>query len=210
MKAWEFMVSYLTLGKPYMTAEQFREGKAQMEIVQSLAKWKRLALRDYGFEMGEGLYTDMNAIRPDETIDELHSIYVDQWDWERVITPLPSVETDGGTDTTEAAGGGGDDEIIVGVSWNNFNEPRWANFDEPAIIEAVARYHNLRSSDITGKKRTRVLTRPRHIAMYSRARLDTLTDMCRLPFNISQLEYSGHDQYVFRVVAAAEDDAPRV
>lgn len=46
-------------------------------------------------------------------------------------------ETDGGTDTTEAAGGGGDEEIIVGVSWNNFNEPRWANFDEPAIIEAV-------------------------------------------------------------------------
>jgi aspartate--ammonia ligase len=61
------------------------DGKAQIEIVQSLAKWKRLALRDYGFEMGEGLYTDMNAIRPDETIDELHSIYVDQWDWETII-----------------------------------------------------------------------------------------------------------------------------
>lgn len=57
------------------------------EIVQSLAKWKRMALADYGFSPGEGLYTDMNAIRPDEIIDETHSIYVDQWDWERVMTP---------------------------------------------------------------------------------------------------------------------------
>ncbi len=55
------------------------------EIVQSLAKWKRVALADYGFKYGEGLYTDMNAIRPDECLDNLHSIYVDQWDWERVI-----------------------------------------------------------------------------------------------------------------------------
>ncbi|MEW5937641.1 MAG: aspartate--ammonia ligase [Candidatus Thermoplasmatota archaeon] len=55
------------------------------EIVQSLAKWKRLALADYGFKHGEGLYTDMNAIRPDERLDNLHSIYVDQWDWEMVI-----------------------------------------------------------------------------------------------------------------------------
>jgi len=57
------------------------------EIVQSLAKWKRMALADYGFAPGEGIYTDMNAIRPDETIDETHSIYVDQWDWERVMAP---------------------------------------------------------------------------------------------------------------------------
>jgi aspartate--ammonia ligase len=56
------------------------------EIVQSLAKWKRLALAEYGFHHGEGLYTDMNAIRPDEVVDNLHSIYVDQWDWERVIS----------------------------------------------------------------------------------------------------------------------------
>lgn len=56
-----------------------------MEIVHSLAKWKRLALKQYGFCPGEGLYTDMNAIRRDETLDNLHSIYVDQWDWERVI-----------------------------------------------------------------------------------------------------------------------------
>lgn len=57
------------------------------EIVQSLAKWKRMALADYGFQAGEGLYTDMNAIRPDEHLDPIHSIYVDQWDWERIITP---------------------------------------------------------------------------------------------------------------------------
>lgn len=59
--------------------------KEKAEIVQSLAKWKRIALADYGFKHGEGLYTDMNAIRPDETLDNLHSIYVDQWDWERII-----------------------------------------------------------------------------------------------------------------------------
>lgn len=56
------------------------------EIVQSLAKWKRLALAQYGFEPGEGLYTDMNAIRRDEETDNLHSVFVDQWDWEKVIT----------------------------------------------------------------------------------------------------------------------------
>jgi len=56
------------------------------EIVQSLAKWKRMALGRYGFNTGEGLYTDMNAIRRDEEPDNLHSIYVDQWDWEMVIT----------------------------------------------------------------------------------------------------------------------------
>ncbi len=55
------------------------------EIVHSLAKWKRMALKNYGFSRGEGLYTDMNAIRRDEMTDNLHSIYVDQWDWELVI-----------------------------------------------------------------------------------------------------------------------------
>jgi len=57
-----------------------------MEIVHSLAKWKRQALRDYGFALHEGLYTDMNAIRRDEDMDNLHSVYVDQWDWERIIS----------------------------------------------------------------------------------------------------------------------------
>jgi aspartate--ammonia ligase len=62
-------------------------GGMRAEIVQSLAKWKRMALADYGFAPGEGLYTDMNAIRPDEVLDAIHSIYVDQWDWERVMGP---------------------------------------------------------------------------------------------------------------------------
>lgn len=57
----------------------------ELEIVQSLAKWKRNALSKYGLLNGYGLYTDMNAIRPDEEVDNLHSIYVDQWDWEKVI-----------------------------------------------------------------------------------------------------------------------------
>lgn len=59
--------------------------KGICEIVHSLAKWKRMALGRYGFKVSEGLYTDMNAIRRDEEVDNLHSIYVDQWDWERVI-----------------------------------------------------------------------------------------------------------------------------
>ncbi len=57
-----------------------------VEVVQSLAKWKRIALKEYDFKPGEGLYTNMNAIRRDETLDNLHSCYVDQWDWEKVIT----------------------------------------------------------------------------------------------------------------------------
>ena len=60
-------------------------GEKKMEIVQSLAKWKRMALADLGFKPGYGLYTDMNAIRPDDDIDAIHSIYVDQWDWEKVM-----------------------------------------------------------------------------------------------------------------------------
>ncbi|GAE87029.1 aspartate--ammonia ligase [Acetivibrio straminisolvens] len=60
--------------------------KTEAQIVHSLAKWKRMALHRYGFKPGEGLYTDMNAIRRDEEMDNLHSIYVDQWDWEKVIT----------------------------------------------------------------------------------------------------------------------------
>lgn len=58
---------------------------AHAEVVQSLAKWKRMALKKYGFSIGRGLYTDMNAIRKDEELDNIHSIYVDQWDWELMI-----------------------------------------------------------------------------------------------------------------------------
>ncbi len=65
------------------TVKEQNERKA--EVVQSLAKWKRYALKKYGFHYGEGLYTDMNAIRRDEYTDNIHSIFVDQWDWERII-----------------------------------------------------------------------------------------------------------------------------
>ncbi|MCI6631114.1 MAG: aspartate--ammonia ligase [Lachnospiraceae bacterium] len=61
------------------------QNEAPAEIVQSLAKWKRYALKKYGFHIGEGLYTDMSAIRRDEETDNIHSIYVDQWDWEKII-----------------------------------------------------------------------------------------------------------------------------
>ena len=58
----------------------------KIEIIHSLAKWKRIALRRYGYGVDEGIYTDMNAIRRDEDLDNLHSIYVDQWDWELTIS----------------------------------------------------------------------------------------------------------------------------
>ncbi len=63
-----------------------RENGATAEVVHSLAKWKRMALYKYNFNVGEGLYTDMNAIRRDEELDNLHSVYVDQWDWEKIIS----------------------------------------------------------------------------------------------------------------------------
>lgn len=62
-----------------------KETGRKAQVVHSLAKWKRMALYKYGFSVGEGIYTDMNAIRRDEDMDNLHSIYVDQWDWEKVI-----------------------------------------------------------------------------------------------------------------------------
>ena len=62
------------------------ETKTDAQVVHSLAKWKRLALYKYGFKPGEGLYTNMNAIRRDEELTNLHSVYVDQWDWEKIIT----------------------------------------------------------------------------------------------------------------------------
>ena len=60
---------------------------AVAEVVHSLAKWKRMMLADYGISNGYGIYTDMNALRPDEELDNIHSIYVDQWDWEKIIMP---------------------------------------------------------------------------------------------------------------------------
>ena len=63
-----------------------RKYDQEIEIVQSLAKWKRMALKWYDFKVGEGIYADMDAIRPDEVLDPTHSIYVDQWDWEKVIS----------------------------------------------------------------------------------------------------------------------------
>ena len=62
-----------------------KDSGIEAQVVQSLAKWKRKALKDYDFRVGKGLYCDMNAIRRDEDLDNLHSIYVDQWDWEKVI-----------------------------------------------------------------------------------------------------------------------------
>lgn len=61
-------------------------GDERIEVVHSLAKWKRMALKKYGFQLHEGLYTNMNAIRKDEELDNLHSAYVDQWDWEKILT----------------------------------------------------------------------------------------------------------------------------
>ena len=69
-----------------VTFDILNQNAREAEIVQSLAKWKRYALKKYGFSAGEGLYTDMSAIRRDEEVDNIHSIYVYQWDWEKIIT----------------------------------------------------------------------------------------------------------------------------
>ena len=63
-----------------------KETSRNIQIIHSLAKWKRVALKKYGFEPGEGIYADMKAIRRDEETDNIHSIYVDQWSWEKIIT----------------------------------------------------------------------------------------------------------------------------
>ncbi|WP_027108981.1 aspartate--ammonia ligase [Lacticigenium naphthae] len=68
-------------------AFDIKDSQTEVEIVHSLAKWKRKALKDYDFVLGEGLYTNMNAIRRDEVLDVIHSVYVDQWDWEKIIAP---------------------------------------------------------------------------------------------------------------------------
>ncbi len=73
-------------GTERAVAFDVKETGRVLQIVHSLAKWKRYALKEYGFEDDEGLYTDMNAIRRDEDMDNIHSIYVDQWDWEKVIS----------------------------------------------------------------------------------------------------------------------------
>ncbi len=73
-------------------AFDIKDTGTEAQVVQSLAKWKRQALKDYDFHVGKGLYTDMNAIRRDEELDNLHSIYVDQWDWEKVISETDRTE----------------------------------------------------------------------------------------------------------------------
>ena len=73
-------------GKERAVSFDIKDAGTTAEVVHSLAKWKRLALGKYGFYPGRGLYTDMNAIRRDEELDNLHSVYTDQWDWEKVIT----------------------------------------------------------------------------------------------------------------------------
>lgn len=74
-------------GKERPVKFDLKETGKDAVVVHSLAKWKRMALSVYGFSAGEGLYTDMNAIRRDEEMDNLHSVYTDQWDWEKIITP---------------------------------------------------------------------------------------------------------------------------
>ena len=74
-------------GKERPVSFDIPDADSTVEIVHSLAKWKRQALKMYGFSGGMGLYTDMNAIRRDEELDNLHSVYVDQWDWEKMLTP---------------------------------------------------------------------------------------------------------------------------
>ena len=89
------------------------------QVVHSLAKWKRLALKRYGFSAGKGLFTDMDAIRRDEEVDNLHSVYVDQWDWEKIITAAD--RNDAYLHSTVRA-------IVSAIGWRHPWWPRWCCF----------------------------------------------------------------------------------
>ncbi|MBB5171982.1 aspartate--ammonia ligase [Texcoconibacillus texcoconensis] len=96
---------------------------AKVEIVHSLAKWKRTALNDYGYEYGEGIYTNMNAIRAEEELSNLHSIYVDQWDWEKIITEEERTEQQL--------------QQVVKKIFRIFQEIEWNLSNEYAYIEPI-------------------------------------------------------------------------
>lgn len=107
-------------------AFDIKETGKTAQVVHSLAKWKRMALYEYGFSKGEGLYTDMNAIRRDEEMDNLHSIYVDQWDWEKVL-PDDGRNIEYLKDTVDK---------IVGALYNTAEEIRW---QFPQLIPVIKR-----------------------------------------------------------------------
>lgn len=135
---------------------QFKIGSSgtSLEIVHSLAKWKRMALSQYGYGPGEGLYTDMNAIRRDETPDNLHSIYVDQWDWERVILPEERHEATLREIVERIYAS------IKSVEWlvcNRFPELKPALPNEIAFIHSQALLD--RYPDLTTKERENAITR---------------------------------------------------
>lgn len=130
------------------------EGGMYCEIVHSLAKWKRLALKRYGFSLGEGLYTDMNAIRRDEETDNLHSIYVDQWDWEKIISE--SART---IDTLESIVRDiydviKDTEVMVNHNYNHL-----AKFLPPEISFFTTQELEDRWPELTSKERENAITR---------------------------------------------------
>jgi len=124
------------------------------EIVHSLAKWKRMALHRYGFGPGEGLYTDMNAIRRDEETDNLHSVYVDQWDWERVITREERCEEflHDVVRRIVAAMGRAEDDMMAAFPTLKSYIPREVFFITAAELEAMY-------PDLTGKEREDAICR---------------------------------------------------
>ncbi len=102
------------------------------QVVHSLAKWKRLALKRYGFRAGKGLYTDMNAIRRDEVVDNLHSVYVDQWDWEKVMGPEDRNEAYLKATVRAITGAVADTADALGIAFPSLR---------PSVCREVLRHH---------------------------------------------------------------------
>jgi len=132
------------------------DGGIYCEIVHSLAKWKRQALKRYGFAPGEGLYTDMNAIRRDEETDNLHSIYVDQWDWEQII-PADSRNTE----TLEAIVRDIYSVILDTEEMVNNRYPAIPRFMPPDIAFVTTQELEDRWPDYTAKERENAIARER-------------------------------------------------
>lgn len=129
-------------------------GGANVEIVHSLAKWKRMALKKYGFRPGEGIYTDMNAIRRDEDLDNLHSLYVDQWDWEVIITrESRNVETLKGIVRAIYSAFKKTEEFLSGIY------PRLHRYLPPSISFITTRELEARYPNLSPKEREDAITR---------------------------------------------------
>ena len=131
-----------------------KETQTEAEVVQSLAKWKRMALYRYGYKPGEGVYTDMNAIRRDDSTDNTHSVFVDQWDWEKVIT-----REERNTDTLKDAAKRVVEAIVYTMRKVRLRYPQLKNNISPNVHFVTTQELEDRFPDKTPHERERLITK---------------------------------------------------